>query len=194
MMSMQERVKPVPIRYSSTESDNRLRELILYIAARCESHDNFGAIKLNKILFFADYLSYLTYGESITGAPYQKLPNGPAPLYLVPIREQMEANGDIVIRKEPFFFKTQHRIIALRAPKLDMFRARDIALLEDVIDQCENRSATDLSDMSHGLAWKVAHEKELIPYETVLLNNRGIDEQDIAEAKQLIQEHGWQGV
>lgn len=194
MKSMQERVKPSPVRYSSVESDNRLRELILYIAMRCESHQNFGATKLNKILFFADYISYLSYGETITDAPYQSLPNGPAPLYLVPVREQMKEAGDIAIRKELFYGNEQHRILALRKPKVDMFKARDIALLQDIIDQLEQRSATDVSDMSHGLAWKVAHEKEIIPYEAVLLDNRGINEQDIAEARQLIQEHGWQGV
>lgn len=194
MKSMQDRVKQSPVRHSTKESDARLREVILYVAARCENHKSFGAIKLNKILYFADYISYLNYGESITGAPYQKLPNGPAPLYLVPIREKMKAEGDIAIREEAFFFKTQHRIIALRAPRLDMFKARDIALLEDVIDVCKARSAIHLSDMSHGLAWRAAHEKEVIPYETALLDNHGIDEQDIEEAQQLIQVHGWQGV
>ncbi|MGI9107709.1 MAG: Panacea domain-containing protein [Pyrinomonadaceae bacterium] len=194
MKSMQERVKPSPVKHNNLQSDDRLREVILYIAARCESHENFGAVKLNKILFFADYISYLSYGEPITGAQYQKLPNGPAPVYLVPIRKQMEAVGDIAIRQEAFFFKTQHRIIALRAPKLDMFKARDIALLEDVIDVCKTRSATHLSDMSHGLAWKVADEKEVIPYVAALLDNHGINAQDIEEAQQLIQEHGWQGV
>jgi len=194
MKSMQERVKPSPIRYSTMESDARLREIILYVAARCENHKSFGAIKLNKILYFADYISYLNYGESITGAQYQKLPNGPAPLYLVPIRERMKAEGDIAIREEAFFLRTQYRIIALRAPRLDMFKARDIALLENVIDVCKVRSASHLSEMSHGLAWRVAHEKEIIPYATALLDNHGINEQDIEEAQQLIQEHGWQGV
>ena len=193
MRKMQERVKPSPIRYTTEEAKERLRELILYIAARCEDDPTFGAVKLNKILFFADYLSYLGHGEPITGAQYQKLPQGPCPVHLVPIREELKAAGDIVIRKQAIFFKTQHRIIPLREPNLDLFKARDIALVEEVIDDLRGRNATEVSDMAHGLAWQVAKEGEIIPYETVLLWNFGTDEEDVEEAKQLIEEHGWQG-
>ena len=39
------------------ESRKRLRELILFIAERCLNNPTFGAVKLNKILFFADFIS-----------------------------------------------------------------------------------------------------------------------------------------
>jgi hypothetical protein len=61
------------------DGEARLRELILYIAARCERDPRFGATKLNKILLFADFLAYFRRRRPITGVEYMRLPNGPAP-------------------------------------------------------------------------------------------------------------------
>jgi len=38
-------------------NDRKFQELLLYVAARCEGAPTFGATKLNKILFFADFLA-----------------------------------------------------------------------------------------------------------------------------------------
>ena len=49
-------------------NDAKLRELILYVAERCENDPDFGALKLNKILFNADFIAYALTGKAITGA------------------------------------------------------------------------------------------------------------------------------
>ena len=64
------------------EAKRALRELILFIADRCEDEPTFGATKLNKILFYADFLSYALYGEPIAGVTYRKLERGPVPTIL----------------------------------------------------------------------------------------------------------------
>ena len=48
-------------------SRSRFRELILYCALKSETHRFFGATKLNKCLFYADFLAYRALGSSITG-------------------------------------------------------------------------------------------------------------------------------
>ena len=52
--------------------DNKLRELVLYIAVLSEGDPAFGKVKLNKLLFFADFTAYLSFGKPITGHEYQK--------------------------------------------------------------------------------------------------------------------------
>src|SRR6266480_4421152 len=71
------------------ESEVKYRELVLYICQKCATDKKFGATKLNKILYFADFLAYAELGEPITGFEYQREKNGPVPRRLVPIREQM---------------------------------------------------------------------------------------------------------
>jgi hypothetical protein len=75
--------------------DSKFRELILLIARESEGDPRFGSIKLNKLLFYADFVAYQHLGKPITGQEYFALPQGPAPRYMVPIREKMEADGDI---------------------------------------------------------------------------------------------------
>ena len=47
--------------------ERKLKELILYVADRCEADPTFGAIKLNKTLFYADFLAFASTGKPITG-------------------------------------------------------------------------------------------------------------------------------
>ena len=52
--------------------DARAKELILYVADECVGDPTYSRIKLLKILFHADFESFGTYGQPITGLPYRK--------------------------------------------------------------------------------------------------------------------------
>ncbi len=49
----------------------KMENLILYIAQECEG---ITEEKLNTILFKADFMAYVLWGKSITGATYYKMP------------------------------------------------------------------------------------------------------------------------
>lgn len=188
---MQERVTSSPDKHSAEETKNRLRELILYIAGRCERQENFGAMKLNKILFISDLTAYLRYRESISGSQYQKLLQGPVPTHLFAVRKGMTTNGDIEIRKEKIPQGMQSRVIPLRQPNLGVFTGRDIALVNEIIEELMGRPS---GDIPNGVGWEVAAVREIIPYETVLLDDGELQQQDIEEAHCLIREYGWRDV
>ena len=153
--------------------DDKLKELILYIVSNCDNDDTFGAVKLNKILFFADYLSYLTYGKPITGHEYQALPRGPAPRKLIPIREEMEGEDDVVLIKRQWRGHEQHRLIALREPDLSIFSAAEIALVDKLISSWWGRNANEISNKSHKfIGWQFARDGETIPYNVALVGLR----------------------
>lgn len=59
--------------------ERKMRELALYLTAKSEKDLHFSPAKLNKLLFYCDFVAYLQLGCSITGYSYQKLPSGPAP-------------------------------------------------------------------------------------------------------------------
>ena len=171
----------------------KLRELILYIAERSIEDPGFGATKLNKILFFSDFIAYGSYGEPITGARYQRLPRGPAPRELLPIQAELEkANEAIVVEKKRFNFK-QKRILPLRDPDLSSFTAEEIALVDEVIDGLRPFNATNISALSHQIAvgWQLAGEGEDIPYESVFISNDPLTPTDVRRGQELAKEHGW---
>ncbi|CAN5789844.1 hypothetical protein BH23ACT11_BH23ACT11_29620 [soil metagenome] len=171
------------------EARERLRELILYIADKCEYDRTFGAVKLNKILFFADFVSFAEYGESITGIRYKKYQQGPVPTALRSLRDEMESKGDIVLKKKEYHGRTQNRVISLREPDFDKFRARDIALVDKVIEMLWERNAVQVSEMSHNKAWKNASEGEAIPYEASFVSDEPLTERDIIIAEEMIAEY-----
>ena len=51
--------------------EEKLAELVLYVAREIESDPTGGATKINKILYNAEFSHVRAYGVPITGAPYQ---------------------------------------------------------------------------------------------------------------------------
>lgn len=169
----------------------RLKELILYIADHSEDDSNFGTVKLNKILYFADFQAYVHLGEPITGVTYIKLDNGPVPEDFYSVRAEMLAAGDIIIKSRQRYEHVQERVIALRMPQLALFTAEEISLVDEVIYELRERNASEVSEMSHGRAWQVARHKERIPYNAALLSSEGVTAEDIAITQRLAKEHSW---
>lgn len=150
----------------------KLRELILYVASRLHLHPKFGATKLNKILFFSDFIAYAEFGKSITNETYWRLPMGPAPKLFVQIRQQMEKDGDIVCYSVKTRSGRQDRIVHKRQPKMSEFGPEQISIVEQVIEELKDKDATEVSDLSHEfIGWKIVGEKEDIPYESVFLRD-----------------------
>jgi hypothetical protein len=179
-------------KFSDTSGESRLRELILYIAAECQSDPKFGATKLNKILWWSDFLAYAEYGKPITGIEYQRLGNGPAPRRLVPVRNAMQAAGDIALAAVPSHGGYTHqKIVPLRAPNLDLLSPTDVAVVDHVIAALWRKTAKGVSNLSHGKAWEVAGDGESIPYEAVFLSDDSINRYDVARTKELARQNGW---
>lgn len=174
------------------QGEVRLGELILHVADKCTRHRLFGAIKLNKILWWSDFLAYGQHGTPITGVEYQRLDRGPAPRQLVPIRDRLVANGDAVVQPQRVLGGlVQERVIPLRPPKLDLFTASQIELVNDVIQLFRGRSARDVSRLSHGKAWEIARHGDSIPYQAVFLSDAPVTARDRVRARELAERYGW---
>jgi hypothetical protein len=154
------------------EDERRFKELILYISQKCAHDKKFGSTKLNKILFYSDFLAYGNLGEPITGFEYQRLEQGPAPRKLLPIRKAMIKRGELGLQEVRLQgAKAQIRTVNLRSPDLKVFTASQIAIVDSVIEALRDADADAVSELSHRMAgWKAAHFKETIPYETVFIS------------------------
>src|SRR5437016_2393135 len=169
------------------ENEVNYRELVLYICQKCATDKKFGATKLNKILYFCDFLAYAELGEPITGFEYQRLPNGPAPRRVLPMREEMVNKRDLGIQIIPLRGgRTQHRAVNLRVPDLSVFTAGQIALVDRVIEELWDLDAEQVSELSHRMAgWRLAALGETIPYETVFISIEPLTETDVQRAREL---------
>lgn len=173
----------------------KFKELILYVTSQCEKDKFWNATKLNKILFYSDFLAFRDRGESITGAEYFALERGPAPRALVPVRDEMIQDKDLAIERRTF----QHRPMALREADYTVFTGQDIAIVNKVIAALKDKNAEAVSEMSHAfLGWKAAwaegrvtKENVTIPYGSVFVSNASIDEFEAAYGLDLVKNYGW---
>jgi len=155
---------------SHVPNDIKFRELILFISERSEGDVPFGAVKLNKLLFYADFLAFLKFGKAITWQKYQKLEQGPCPRNLLPTLRELEKSADIIQVDRDFHGYKQKRVVAIREPDLSMFSAEEIALVTQLIDEFKGMSAKQMSETSHDfIGWQLAEIGEDIPYEVALV-------------------------
>jgi len=158
----------------TSANEAKLKELIVYIASLSERDDSFGATKLNKILFRADFTAYAQWGKPITGVEYFALENGPAPRPMKKLLRLMQDQGEIVVREQDYFGHEQHRVIPLRSPRLEgMFDVPEMNLLFRLIQHYWGRSGTSMSRESHDfMGWELAELEETIPYSVALVGDR----------------------
>jgi hypothetical protein len=167
--------------------ERKLAELILYVSQKCANDPTFGATKLNKILCYSDFLFYAYNDRGITNVEYQKLPNGPAPRRLIPVRDKLIENGDLAVQEVPLKSgQTQKRTVNLRNPNLEIFTGAEIAMVDRLIESMQGVTAEDVSEMSHTLVgWMAVDEGETIPYNTIYFANPPLSQAEIYRAREL---------
>ncbi len=177
--------------FDNMPGEDRLKELILYIADQCSDDPRFGATKLNKILYFSDFISFRHRGVPITGVEYMRINFGPAPKRLVPVRDAMIQDGQLAVDTPLFHGWQQRRLVPQRPANLDLFSAEDISIVDRVIRILWESTGKEVSELSHGLAWQAPEDGQSIPYEATFLSDEPLDEDTIAWAQELIRENAW---
>lgn len=174
-------------RRSFTANDRKLEELVLYLAVHSEGDSAFSDTKLNKLLFYCDFLAYAGLGRPITGHRYQKLPFGPAPVALLPVLSRMEERGDCARAERTYFGRKQKRVEALREADLSVFTSAEIHLVDEVLEELRDHNARQVSDLSHTFpGWQAVGMQEEIPYETAfVLPPRPLTVAEIEHARKL---------
>jgi Protein of unknown function (DUF4065) len=175
------------------EDQTKLGELIVHISQRSAKDPRFGATKLNKLLYFSDFLAYGNYGKPITSATYRHLKNGPAPKYLEEVRDVLIKDG--AIKVETVQLKSgrrQIRTVAKRKPVLANFTKEEIGLVNFLIHAHWEKTADEISDHSHNyVGWKMTKENETIPYESIFLSDAPLTTEEIYRGQELAREYGW---
>jgi hypothetical protein len=161
----------------------KFRELLLHVASRMLGDPSYGSVKLNKVLFFSDYLHYAIFGTPITGAEYVRYPLGPAPRGITTIQQELIDAGDADLAVLQRGTRAQKILFPKREADLSQFSGQEIATVHKVLDVLAERTAVQVSDLSHALsAWQVAREREVIPYSAIFLYDGPVTEEDILSA------------
>ncbi|MFW5793771.1 MAG: type II toxin-antitoxin system antitoxin SocA domain-containing protein [Bacteroidota bacterium] len=145
---------------------DKFKDILLYVLEKCAGKPNVGETLLYKLLYFSDFNYYELYEEHLSGAEYRKLPYGPVPQKLDTIINQMITNKQLKRLKVDYHGYPQTRYIPLAKPDLTSLSAREKVVIDRVIDQYSDWSASAISDYSHkDMPWLASKDGEAIDYE-----------------------------
>jgi len=184
--------RPLTVTVPLAGGPSRLRQLILYVAGKCENARYFGAVKLNKIIWKADFDSFAARQMPVTGREYRRQRFGPALKEMLPIHREMLRDGAIRVERRDFGDDIiEHRTIALDKPNLQLFSREDLSFVDAAIRHYWEMTGTETSDQSHGLAWKTRNNGDPMPYELSLLSDEPLDAAHLSRIEELIYDKGW---
>lgn len=145
---------------------NKFKNILLYILEKCAGKPNVGETLLYKLLYFSDFNYYELYEEHLSGAEYRKLPYGPVPQKMNTIISQMITNKKLKRFKVDYHGYPQTRYMPLSKPDLASLSAREKDVIDKVIDNFSDWSASSISEYSHkDMPWLASKDGEAIDYE-----------------------------
>ncbi|MFV7235266.1 type II toxin-antitoxin system antitoxin SocA domain-containing protein [Flavobacterium sp. ZB4R12] len=145
---------------------SKFKNVLLYILERCAGKPNVGETVLYKLLYFSDFNYYELYEEHLTGANYSKLPFGPVPQNLDTIINQMIDFNQIQRIKSVYHGFPQTRYLPLEKADLTALKASEKEIIDRVIEQMSDWSASAVSNYSHkDIPWMASKDGEDINYE-----------------------------
>ena len=158
--------------YQPQFDSEKFRELMLYVADQSRDDPWFGAVKLNKILYYCDFQAFAWLQKPITGATYTRLREGPAPRQLMRERQALLDEGLATIETQMVFRYTQQRLVPTRrgCELGNHFLDIEREVIDEVLEFLKPLTAKEVSDLSHDeVGWILAQDRERIPYETAWL-------------------------
>lgn len=141
-------------------STARLKNLLLYILGKMG--DTFQT-KMNKVLFYIDFLSYRERGMAISGLAYNAIDFGPVPQRwdrVYSAFDEVEQQTKLVHDQECV------ALTATTVAYMGSFTTEEKTIIDEVCEKMKGLSAHDISGLSHREpAWKNhLHQAETIPY------------------------------
>ena len=171
----------------------KYQSLVLYLVQRFKKDPYFGAVKLNKLLYFCDTTAFSRWQEPITGATYVNLREGPVVDNWKRERAKMVDAGVVDLKSAAFLDYIQHRLVPTEStPSLENleehFSPNELGVIKEVCFALRDASARDATELSHQHpGWLMTDHLESIPYELSLVKrpeqvaSEGLDESDLVD-------------
>lgn len=147
----------------------RLKEMVVFFAHKVPSFKT----KMNKLLFYADFLCFRELGVSMSGARYKAIPYGPVPDKFQTLFENLAETNVIDLLYTPLDNGGRKEKLIGREDRpfnLNLFTETEISFLEQIAARFLDTSPSDIVDLSHKEIGWLANEaaKNFIPYDYAL--------------------------
>ena len=146
----------------------KFKQVFLYVLEKTAGRPNVGMTVLYKLLYFIDFDYYEKYEEQLMGLTYIKNHHGPTPREFVKVIEGMKETGELEEVKSKYFTFEQRKFLPHQHADLSRLSAQEIAMVDNVLARYADKSATELSALSHeDTPWIAAEDGKNIEYDHV---------------------------
>ena len=160
------------------------KEVLLYILGKVGSKPNIGESVLYKLLYFVDFNYYEKYEEQLIGATYIKNHHGPTPKEFIKIVEEMQGK-DLVKIQNKYFQYPQTKYIPLKDPDLSKLNARELSVIDNVLNKLADMNASQISEYSHNdVPWITTEDGDVIDYEAVFYRTTPYSVREYSEERE----------
>ena len=124
--------------------------------------DGLFPTKLNKEMFYADFLQYKLHGQSISGLQYQAIQYGPVPVHYDTVYDNIDGiSKEIVVAHD-----MESTRLSCSSCDISVFSEQELKTLNDVLAKIRPMSTQEVIDRSHlEDAWQHYRDgNQLIPY------------------------------
>jgi len=149
---------------------DKLRNLLLYILARCGGKPNVGETVIYKLLYFIDFDSFELRSEPVTGMNYVRLQYGPVPQakQYVAVIDGMVERKELDIISQVYGGMAQKKYVALVDPDMSVFKAEELRLMDGVVDRLSDLNASQIKNYAHhDVPWLETEPEAVIDYRLV---------------------------
>ncbi len=132
--------------------------------------------KLNKLLFYADFVHFRETGYAISGCNYRAIKLGPVPSHFSELFGLLEDQGFVQVEHEVLERGVGERFVPAREFDASLFSEKELTHMGQIAQTFETHKTTEIVNLSHEeKGWIENHEKrELIDYQNYAFDIKGI--------------------
>ena len=108
-----------------------------------------GVTKLNKLMYYFDFISYRDHQKSATGDIYAHWEKGPVPKHIEEMLQELKRTGKITAQDIPYLDGKKTEFTALSEPDMQVFSTYENRLLEAICKQFELWPTQKIVDQTH---------------------------------------------
>ena len=119
----------------ATQSYKKLKNILLYFIERCGGVFN---TKMNKLLFYTDFLCYKKYGRAMSGLAYKAIQYGPVPVRWDRVYSLVDGVNQDIVEFESGYSGV--KLDSLLTSDMNVFSPEELSVLESVYENFKNSS------------------------------------------------------
>ena len=169
--------------------------MVLYLAERSKDDVGFGKVKLNKLLFRADFEAFRLLGASITGEEYKRQEHGPVAAHLPSLLRRFEDAGVLTVDEIPAgpYVRLVPVLGEGHSPNLELFSGEEREIIDRALDELRVHGAKTVSEWSHeeSVGWRLTPTDKVIAYETSVIASEPAPTKTLARLRERVLSGKW---